>query len=312
MSEFNITKELTIICKHSSSNGTRKISGTEYFFMVSNLKAWMQSHPMQPVLPLVVAVGFQWTITSWYLPLFCVESETESFPDAPCSSLSLTGWRFADEDFFQNTHLSCLNISEWKISKFTVLSFTRLMFTRTVSHGSGEANLFSLALPVSMTKTTSGMVMPVSAMLVAMTILRHPGGGTSNASLWSCDVNTEWSGITLYLSNHKVTVQIHKKNLGAFFLDFLFTVHSVSTTRCSQSCSCSLTSFCWQTGGHSGVVHTVLGCVTNPVEIPALLRVSHHTFCLCLNTWATPGSNEIPVRNQTLEQENKGSLVQIL
>ena len=44
-----------------------------------------------------------------------------------------------------------------------------------------KIHLFSLTFPESMTKTTSGMVMPVSAMLVARTILRTPSGGTVNA-----------------------------------------------------------------------------------------------------------------------------------
>lgn len=38
----------------------------------------------------------------------------------------------------------------------------------------------SLTFPESMTYTTSSIVMLVSAILVAMTILRTPGGGRSN------------------------------------------------------------------------------------------------------------------------------------
>lgn len=43
--------------------------------------------------------------------------------------------------------------------------------------------LFSLALPVSITNTTSGIVIPVSAMFVASTTFLTPFGGTSNAEL---------------------------------------------------------------------------------------------------------------------------------
>jgi hypothetical protein len=35
-----------------------------------------------------------------------------------------------------------------------------------------------------MTQTQSGIVTPVSAMLVAMTILRTPGGGVLKTALW--------------------------------------------------------------------------------------------------------------------------------
>ena len=59
--------------------------------------------------------------------------------------------------------------------------------------------LVSFTLPESMTKTTSGIVIPVSAMLVAKTILVMPRGGMVNAFFWSCDVSTECRLRTQYL-----------------------------------------------------------------------------------------------------------------
>lgn len=59
--------------------------------------------------------------------------------------------------------------------------------------------LFSFTFPESMTNTTSGIVMPVSAMLVAMTIFLTPAGGTENAFFWSFDVRIECKAMTLYL-----------------------------------------------------------------------------------------------------------------
>ena len=50
-----------------------------------------------------------------------------------------------------------------------------------------------------MTKLTSGIVMPVSAMFVAMTILRTPGAATLNAAACSVDESTECSAMTQYL-----------------------------------------------------------------------------------------------------------------
>ncbi len=44
-----------------------------------------------------------------------------------------------------------------------------------------------------------GIVIPVSAIFVAMTIFRTPGGGTSKAALWFCDDKTEWRAMILYL-----------------------------------------------------------------------------------------------------------------
>mmetsp|Transcript_17145 Transcript_17145/g.60172 ORF Transcript_17145/g.60172 Transcript_17145/m.60172 type:complete len:255 (+) Transcript_17145:800-1564(+) len=51
-----------------------------------------------------------------------------------------------------------------------------------------------LTLPASMTKTMSSMVIDVSAMLVAMTILRTPGGGRSNTARCSDVDSVECSG----------------------------------------------------------------------------------------------------------------------
>ena len=45
-------------------------------------------------------------------------------------------------------------------------------------------HLISRCLPESMTQTQSGIVTPVSAMLVAMTTLRTPGGGVLKTALW--------------------------------------------------------------------------------------------------------------------------------
>ena len=49
------------------------------------------------------------------------------------------------------------------------------------------------------THTTSSMVMLVSAMLVAMTILRTPGGGLLNTSCWLADGIMLWRGMMRYL-----------------------------------------------------------------------------------------------------------------
>ena len=59
-----------------------------------------------------------------------------------------------------------------------------------------SSNLISLCLPVSMTQVMSGIVTPVSAMFVASTILRTPGGGTRNAACWSSLEMVECSGYT--------------------------------------------------------------------------------------------------------------------
>ena len=67
------------------------------------------------------------------------------------------------------------------------------------NYGEKRHHLFSLTLPVSITNTTSGMVMPVSAMLVASTIFLVPAGGTVNAWLWSAELSTECNATTLYL-----------------------------------------------------------------------------------------------------------------
>ena len=62
-------------------------------------------------------------------------------------------------------------------------------FSRTLK----VSYLFSFAFPESTTKTTSGMVIPVSAMLVARTIFLMPLGGTAKTRFWSSDESTEWS-----------------------------------------------------------------------------------------------------------------------
>lgn len=69
-------------------------------------------------------------------------------------------------------------------------------------------HLFSLAFPESMTKVTSGIVMPVSAMFVAMTIFRVPDGGTVKAADWSDDDSTEWRAIIRYLQATNVMIFI--------------------------------------------------------------------------------------------------------
>ena len=48
---------------------------------------------------------------------------------------------------------------------------------------SNNAYLVSFTFPASITNTTSGIVIPVSAMFVAMTTLRTPEGGIPNAEL---------------------------------------------------------------------------------------------------------------------------------
>lgn len=60
---------------------------------------------------------------------------------------------------------------------------THSTVVHTISHTSmcvSDEYRFSLTLPESTTHTTSSMVMDVSAMLVAMTILRTPSGGRLN------------------------------------------------------------------------------------------------------------------------------------
>ena len=55
----------------------------------------------------------------------------------------------------------------------------------------------SLTRPLSMTNTTSSMVMDVSAMFVAMTTLRTPGGGLLNVRRCSSEDRVECSGISM-------------------------------------------------------------------------------------------------------------------
>jgi len=61
--------------------------------------------------------------------------------------------------------------------------------------------LVSFTFPASITNTTSGMVIPVSAMFVARTTFLTPAGGVVNARAWSADDNTECRAITRYLLN---------------------------------------------------------------------------------------------------------------
>ena len=66
---------------------------------------------------------------------------------------------------------------------------------------------FSFTRPESITNTTSGIVTPVSAMLVASTILRTPHGGTKNTFDCSADEREECKPSTIYLpAQHRQTV----------------------------------------------------------------------------------------------------------
>ena len=69
--------------------------------------------------------------------------------------------------------------------------------------------LVSFTFPESMTKTTSGIVIPVSAILVAKTILVIPRGGIVNAFFWSCDESTECRLMTQYLAGKFIFLYRH-------------------------------------------------------------------------------------------------------
>lgn len=58
---------------------------------------------------------------------------------------------------------------------------------------------FSLTLPLSITNTMSGIVIPVSAIFVAKTIFLKPFGGFLNISSWLSFDSVECNGKTLCL-----------------------------------------------------------------------------------------------------------------
>ena len=55
--------------------------------------------------------------------------------------------------------------------------------------------LFSFTFPASITNTTSGIVIPVSAIFVASTIFLTPAGGILNTDCWSADDSIECRAI---------------------------------------------------------------------------------------------------------------------
>ena len=93
-------------------------------------------------------------------------------------------------DFFS----FCFNVvfRIWQTEGVWVVTFD-LMYEQS------PAYRISFTFPASITNTTSGIVIPVSAILVAMTILRTPEGGISNAELWFSDDSTECNANILYL-----------------------------------------------------------------------------------------------------------------
>ena len=106
-------------------------------------------------------------------------------------------------------------------------------FLRIMVRSEKRHHLFSLTLPVSITNITSGMVMPVSAMLVASTIFLVPAGGTVNAWLWSAELSTECNATTLYLyKRSKKTMQIHTDTQSyCHFWCYLFLWYGIRMSR---------------------------------------------------------------------------------
>lgn len=151
-----------MMCRQRPSSGTRSISGMVYLCMLS----YLQSH--QSIIP---------SIFPSIKPLLRVEAEAESLLNTPRSSLPLRRARFRHENLFEAAQLTALCIPTQPLNGSMRNSLHRY--------------LISFALPQSMTNTTSGIVIPVSAMFVASTIFLTPGGGTSNAALWLSDDRTE-------------------------------------------------------------------------------------------------------------------------
>jgi hypothetical protein len=103
--------------------------------------------------------------------------ERESLLDSTGSSSSLSSVAFGDPGLHELGNLTLLVEPEGIGSQHRSREGTKRTGT----------NLISLCFPLSITQTMSGMVTPVSAMLVEMTILRTPGGGLLKTAAWPSD-----------------------------------------------------------------------------------------------------------------------------